>query len=176
MAQALMLVPNVDESQRLQDLLHRATGIEIDMLLSYAELRQITGLQPGSRLYRLVYKTNRHLLPSKKMLVNRRGRGYALATAQAQILHADGRRQKGTRQFKHAIIELEQTDTAQLSAVERQHFDHQLSLATMRLQSARRRTLLAREHSRKAIAHDDRILSDLAAAEKAIQAVVSRIR
>lgn len=176
MSQALALITNADDNHRLESLLHRATVVEIGTLLPYGELRNATGLNPGTALYHLVFKANRVLLPGKRMLVNRRGMGYAVATAQAQIAHADGRRQRGTRQFKHAFAELQHTDTTQLSAAERQQFDQNLALAAMRLQSARRRTLLAREYSRKAIAQDDEILKELAAAEKAIQAVWKRIR
>jgi hypothetical protein len=164
---ALALAP--EQSQRLEALLHRVTSISLDTLLTFDELFTITGLRDKPPLYWLIIRANKELLPTKTMLVNERGLGYRKATAPDQMKHADGRRLRGTRQFRKAVTELVHVDRAQLTEHQLTALDHQVQLARMRYDTAIRKRLRAKELERQAVITQDQAFQQMADAWELIR-------
>jgi hypothetical protein len=161
MPQPLTLLMAPDQSQRLEALLHRVTSVELDTLLSFDELFVLTGLHRGNKLYALIDRANKELFSTTTMLVNVRGQGYRKATAHQQMAHADGRRLRGTRQLRKAVVELVHTDEKQLRPEEITMLHQMKQLAVMRYHAATRKRLEAQQMDQRATRTQAQAMEDM---------------
>lgn len=157
-------------------LITHVLSVPYGTVLTYADLAELLGVPGGAPLRRCVYQANKALVAThRRLLINRRRLGYAIAHPLEQMAHANGRRLKSGRQLRWAQDELEGLDVQQLTAEQRIAYTHLLNRVAGLVAQSRQRTAAGVTESRRALSQQEAALAAIQQVETMVQTLRARV-
>ncbi|MCP3680311.1 MAG: hypothetical protein GY782_08700 [Gammaproteobacteria bacterium] len=140
----LELRPTGEHGKPLREVVYEAFNHSIPgEFYNYSQIQGKLGFDIRKKSSAL-YGANKLLLErNKKMLINVREKGYRIALHVEQIDHAKKRKKRSTKQIKHGVNELRQTDTSKMSNEEKERHTNMINDYSVRLHMMRKHSVEA---------------------------------